>query len=249
MIEVKVMLSYDDNPQCNNGYCHNLTSVYRCHIDQTNIMNQVILAIIIIINNKNNNNNNNNNIIYQSSIFTTSITRLFPDVQLFWESEKLFHNDWTFLLPVRYMPHTYYTSLNIKDWALQKIFSWIWPVGHKKVWDKYIKHHQPCHHHFPHHNYNADRKMSSKGVCYQVIPPYDCDRVCDGLQLGGGGNHWGDIMIMPFFDLVMILLDIYTFFKEYIDCSGETSSLWSDSEKKVRSEREASLLAKHHKSR
>ena len=86
--------------------------------------------------------------------------------------------------------------------------------------------------------------MSSKGVCYQVIPPYDCDRVCDGLQLGGGGNHWGDIMIMPFFDLVMILLDIYTFFKEYIDCSGETSNLWSDSEKKVRSEREANLLAK-----
>ena len=41
--------TFDGNPQCNNGYCHNLTSVYRCHINETNIMNQVILAITIII--------------------------------------------------------------------------------------------------------------------------------------------------------------------------------------------------------
>ena len=28
--------------QCNNGYCHNLTEVYRCHINENNTMNQVL---------------------------------------------------------------------------------------------------------------------------------------------------------------------------------------------------------------
>ena len=31
-----------------------------------------------------------------------------------------------------------------------------------------------------------------KGLCQQVIPPYDCDRVCDGLNLGGAADYWGD---------------------------------------------------------
>ena len=31
-----------------------------------------------------------------------------------------------------------------------------------------------------------------KGFCQQVIPPYDCDRVCDGLHLGGVADYWGD---------------------------------------------------------
>ena len=31
-----------------------------------------------------------------------------------------------------------------------------------------------------------------KGLCKQVIPPYDCDRVCDGLHLGGAADYWGD---------------------------------------------------------
>ena len=39
-------------------------------------------------------------------------------------------------------------------------------------------------------------ETSSKGLCYQVIPPYDCERVCDGLQLGGGGDHWGEMMVI-----------------------------------------------------
>ena len=25
-----------------------------------------------------------------------------------------------------------------------------------------------------------------------MIPPYDCDRVCDGLNLGGAADYWGD---------------------------------------------------------
>ena len=42
--------SYDfPNYQCNNGKCHNITGVYSCRINETNIMNQVLFIILIFI--------------------------------------------------------------------------------------------------------------------------------------------------------------------------------------------------------
>ena len=30
-----------------------------------------------------------------------------------------------------------------------------------------------------------------------MVPPYDCDRVCDGLQLGGSRAAWGNSSKLP----------------------------------------------------
>ena len=34
------------NYQCNNGKCHNITGVYSCRINETNIMNQALLIFL-----------------------------------------------------------------------------------------------------------------------------------------------------------------------------------------------------------
>ena len=33
--------------------------------------------------------------------------------------------------------------------------------------------------------------VSQNGICLQIHPPYDCKRVCEDIQLGGG-NKIGD---------------------------------------------------------
>ena len=32
-----------------------------------------------------------------------------------------------------------------------------------------------------------------KGICHQIPEPYDCQRVCDGIEIGGGGGGGGDV--------------------------------------------------------
>ena len=45
--EILDFVSYDfPNYQCNNGKCHNITGVYSCRINETNIMNQVLFIIV-----------------------------------------------------------------------------------------------------------------------------------------------------------------------------------------------------------
>ena len=45
--EILDFVSYDfPNYQCNNGKCHNITGVYSCRINETNIMNQALLIFL-----------------------------------------------------------------------------------------------------------------------------------------------------------------------------------------------------------
>ena len=34
--------------------------------------------------------------------------------------------------------------------------------------------------------------FSQFGICLQISPPYDCKRVCEDIQLGGGNKTLGD---------------------------------------------------------
>ena len=129
----------DDNPQCNNGYCHNLTSVYRCHIDQTNIMNQVIPAIIIIIVIIN---NNNKNIVHRPcypiliaiiNICNNNHHKTFSRRTTVLRVERI-ASQWLDFSSASKILSTYYISLKIKGRVSLDFFSPLfWPVGQKNI--------------------------------------------------------------------------------------------------------------------
>ena len=45
---------------------------------------------------------------------------------------------------------------------------------------------------------NKTQVLFQSGICLQVLPPWDCKRVCDGLEIGGGmtrgADVWGDLV-------------------------------------------------------
>ena len=41
----------------------------------------------------------------------------------------------------------------------------------------------PVHYHY---RYSSNFAAVQAGLCQEIYPPFDCQRVCDGIELGGG---------------------------------------------------------------
>ena len=49
--------------------------------------------------------------------------------------------------------------------------------------------------------------MFRNGVCHRVVPPFNCDRVCDNLELGGLRTSWTETkMGKPEYEKNVVLL-------------------------------------------